>query len=278
LQDRYQLTDTKQDILSHKQRKDAIHILTLDPVLARDIYARIRSDARLKRVKLIRPPKMPIRETVNHIEDTAPDTVSSRLLIFDVRKLTLPKQHRCYNKIVGYNRRDFNQLCYTVLIGDGPLYLFQTGKSLDIFVSHLSAHRVDYHPAVFFYDPFLHYEPGEIPPPGIDEEFVLPDVLPQRLAPYFQEGQDLRVDSARRFFRATQKDEQIKAERLEILRRLYKKRIAEQFPHHQEQLQAWLSREGIGLASERLHLYPLFFEDWVYELLQKARTPEKRAK
>jgi len=25
------------------------------------------------------------------------------------------------------------------------------------------------------------------------------------------------------------------------------------------------------LASEKMHLYPFFFEDWVYELTQKAK-------
>jgi len=159
-----------------------------------------------------------MRQTINYIEKTASDTVFSRLLIFDVRKFTLPKLHRCYNKIVGYNRKDFNRLCYTVLIGDGPLNLFQAGKSLDVFVSHLAAHRVDYHPAVFFYDPFLHYEPNEVPPPGIGDEFLIPDKVPQRLVPYFQEGQDMQVGKARRFFRATRKDEQVKKERLKTLK------------------------------------------------------------
>lgn len=274
MQDKYHLTDNKQDILSHKQRIDSIHILTLDPTLARDLCARIHSDPRLKQVKLVVPPRAPMRLTIAHIEKTAPDTVSSRLLIFDVRKFTLPKLHQCYNKIVGYNRKDFNRLCYTILIGDGPLNLFQSGKSLDVFVSHLSAHRVDYHPAVFFYDPFLHYEPSEVPAPGIGDAFVLPDRVPQRLVPYFQAGQDMKVDKARRFFRATKKPSEVKSERLDILRGLYKKRIAEQFPHHQDQLQDWLSKEGIRLACERLHLYPLFFEDWVFDLLQKARKPE----
>lgn len=55
-----------------------------------------------------------------------------------------------------------------------------------------------------------------------------------------------------------------------MLKRLYKKRIAAQFPHHKDQLKAWLSKEGIRLTTEKMHLYPLFFEDWVYDLVRKA--------
>jgi hypothetical protein len=274
LEDKYHLTDSKRDILSHRKRRDAIHILTLDQTLATDIYARIHHDPRMKHVKVIPPKYTQMRETIAHIEKTACDTVSSRLLIFDVRKFTLPKLHQSYNKIVGYNRKDFNRLCYTILIGDGPINLFQAGKSLDIFVSHLSAHRVNYHPAVFFYDPFLHYERNEIQRPGIGDEFLLPDMIPRRLVPYFQKDQDMKVAKTRQFFRATRKDAQTKQERLEILRSLYKKRMLEQFPHHQDQMKAWMSKQGIRLACEKLHLYPLFFEDWVYDLLQKAREPD----
>lgn len=133
-------------------------------------------------------------------------------------------------------------------------------------------HRVDYHPAVYFYDPFLHYEHGEITPPVIGEEFVLPDKIPDRLTPFFQQGQDFKVDRVRRFFRATGKAEETREERLGILRGIYQKRISERFPHHQDQLQDWLSKDGIRVASEKLHLYPMFFEDWVYDLMCQAKT------
>ncbi len=45
----------------------------------------------------------------------------------------------------------------------------------------------------------------------------------------------------------------------------------EQFSQHQDQLQDWLSKEGIRVASEKLHLYPMFFEDWVYDLMRQAK-------
>ncbi len=267
--DNYNRQSPVEDILSHPARKNNVHILTLDGVLATDVYERICSDARTKDYRLIMPKAKTIRAAVAEIDGMARDTVSSRLLIIDVRKATLPKLQNAYNKVVGYNRRDLNKLCYTILIGDGPLNLFTAGKSIDVFVPHLSTHRVDYHPAVFFYDPFLHYQTDELHTPGVDDAFVLPDTLPARLAPYFT-SQGVKIHMVRRYFRAAGKPEQVKKERLQILTDLYEKRIAEQFPHHNDQLKAWLSKEGIRLASEKLHLYPLFFEDWVYELVEKA--------
>ena len=94
--------------------------------------------------------------------------------------------------------------------------------------------------------------------------------IPKRFDSYFNEDQDVRVGKIRRYFRAIGKPDQIREKRLRELIRLYKKRIAKQFPHHKDQLEAWLSREGVRLASEKLHLYPLFFEDWVFHLVQKA--------
>jgi hypothetical protein len=275
LNQRIHLIDEKHDVLSHSQRRDVIHIFTLDHILASDICERIFNDRRLKHCKLARSRERRIDSIIADIDRMARDTVFSRLLIFDVRRMTLPRLRTSYNRIVGYNRKDFNKRCYTILIGDGPGTLFQAGKSLGVFVSHLSAHRVDYHPAVYFYEPFLHYETGEIAPPCIGEEFLLPDKIPSRLTPFFRQEQNLSIDRIRQFFRATGKAKEIRKERLGILKSIYKKRISEQFPRHQDQLKNWLSKEGMRLACEKLHLYPMFFEDWVYDLIRKANKPNQ---
>jgi hypothetical protein len=269
LEDTYHLTDEQYDILSHRARGSRIHVLTADPVLATDVCERIRHDPRLKGCQLTAPREGRVRQAAEEIEGMAQDTVFSRLLVTDVRKLTLPMLRRAYNKIVGYNRRDLNRLCYIILIGDGPGDLFYEGKTLDVFVPYLAVHRVDFHPAAFFFDPFLHYEPDEIEHPGIDEEFVLPDKIPRRFVPYFKE-EDMTVAKARCYFRATDKDDELRKKRRRRLRSLYKKRTAEQFPNEKEHLRAWLSKKGLRLASEKMHLYPLFFEDWVYDLMHKA--------
>jgi hypothetical protein len=271
LDGRINIKDTERDILSHSERADWIHILSLDPILVTDVYERIHNDPRMRKYRLHRPRKTEIRDTVEEIEAMARDTVLSRLLVIDVRKEALPKLRTAYNKVVGYNRKDFNKSCFVILIGDGPWNLFWAGKTLDVFVPYLSSHRVDFHPAVFFYDPFLHYEKGEIERGAMDDKFVLPDKIPSRFVPYFKKDEGMRVDKIRRYFRAIDKPDDIRKKRLRRLRSLYKKRIAEQFPNHQDQLKAWLSKKGIRLASEKMHLYPLFFEDWVYKLTQRAK-------
>lgn len=269
-EEKYNLTDDKQDILSHPKRRGQIHVLTIDPVLASDVCERISADSRLQRYGLICPRARDIRSALEEIETTARETTDSQLLIFDVRRITLPRLRKYFNAIVGYNRRDFNQLCYSICIGDGPVNLFQNGHAVDLLVPYLASHRVDFHPAVFFYDPFLHYEPSELPTQALDDEFVIPDGLPRRLAPYFRS--DLtKVSPIRQFFRAVDKDDETRRRRRRILRHMYKKRLAEQFPGHADEFKDLLSRRGIQLASEKMNLYPLYFEDWVHHLMRQAR-------
>lgn len=267
---RYDIADDGLDILSHRDRGNRIHILTADPVLAADICERIHMDSRMKYYELIRPVKTEIREVVEEIDGMARETVASRLVIIDVRRITLTKLQWAFNKVVGYNRRDLNKLCYILLIGDGPWDLFHSGQGLDVFVILLAKHRRDFNPAAYFFDPLIHYEPGEIERAGIDEAFVIPSALPKRLAPHFRQGPEMDVEKIRRYLRATDKDEEVRKKRLRKFRSMYKKRIADQFPGRKQQLKPWLSKRGLRLASEKLNLYPLYFEEWVHDLMQKA--------
>ncbi len=276
--EREELVDEKHDILTHPGRRNVIYVLTLDPVLGIDITARIGTDDRLKGFQVVRPGAPTIRDAVETMERAAQDTTHARLLIFDVRRATLPKLRKVHRDIVGFNRKDFNKLCFSVLIGDGPPMLYQNGRGLDVFTIYLGAHRVDYHPAVFFYDPLLHYEPSEAQLGAIDEEFAIRDDVPQRLAPYFRKD-DMTVGAVRRYFRAVEKPEEIRHKRARTLRRLYRKQISQRLPGREEQIRAWMSRKGLQLATEKINLYPLHFEDWVYRLMHKAqRNAEPEAK
>ena len=265
------LVDDKQDILSHKGRRNRIHILSIDPVLTHDLYKRMRGDDRLKDYRIIRPRAKDIPGAREEIQSRAQETIAARLLILDVRRATLPMLRNAFRDITGFNRKDFNNLCYTILIGDGPPMLFQNGRGLDVFTIYLGDHRVDYHPAVFFFDPLLHYEPEEMELRAIDDEFELRSDVPRRLIPYFQNSDETTVRAVRRFFRAQDKDEAVRKKRLKTLRQLYKKRFLEQFPGKEAQLTDWVSREGLQLATEKINLYPLYFEDWVDTLMQKAQ-------
>ena len=271
-QTRYNITDISSDILSHPKRRNRVHILTLDHILAEDIYARIHDHPKMKNIQLIRPSRTDdIDAILTEIEAMAQDTVSSRLLIFDTRRVSMPKLQKAYNAIIGYNRRDLNKLCYTIVIGDGPPDLFMAGKTPDDFIPLLARNRIDFHPAVFFYDPFLHYEPDEIELTIIGEKFTLPDKIPKRLIPFFRQDQDIRVDKIRSYFRATGKDDEVRGTRLRRLRDLYIKSISEQFPGHTDRLKALLTKKGLQLASEKINLYPLYFEEWVYKLMRIAK-------
>jgi hypothetical protein len=145
----------------------------------------------------------------------------------------------------------------------------QAGKSLDCFVPHLAALRVDYTPVAFFYDPLIHYEYDESSYTGIDDTFTIPNQLPRRLVPYFKGAPILTTAAVRHFFRATGESKEVKEQRLQMLTNLYRKRLVKQFPTHKDQVMDLLSKEGVRLATEKLNFYPLFFEDWVHELMEK---------
>ncbi len=259
------------DVLSYQQREPRIHILTLDRVLGWDIYDRLKNDSKTRFYELVVPKQADWKNRLEEIEAIVDRTVYARMLIMDVRRATMPKIQQAYNKIAGYNRKDLNRFCFTVLIGDGPLNLFQPGKLLDVFVPYLARMRADYNPAVFFFDPFIHYEPEETDS-SMDEEFMLPSKPPQRLASYFPEA-GVTVDSVRRFFRANEQSEAVKKQRLKTLAALYLKRISAQFPQHKDLMHGLLSKNGAQLGSEKMNLYPVFFEEWVHELMQKATNP-----
>lgn len=263
-------------MLGRTRRKDRVSIFTLDRALATDIQERISCDPRMRDYTVVRPQSSGTTARIAEIESMARHTVFARLLILDVRSYTLGRLQQAYNKTVGYNRRDLNCSCHIMLIGDGPLNLFHAGKSLDVFLPHLASHRKDYHPAVFFYDPFLHYTHDERQAAGIDQSGGLPRAVPKRLAKGFKQDNPT-METVRRYFRAAsvapEKRQEAKEERQGMLVRLFKKRIAEEFPHHKERVESWLGREGYSLAGEalRLHIYPLFFEDWVFELIEKGK-------
>jgi hypothetical protein len=261
------------DVLSYQQREPRIHILTLDRVLGWDIYDRLHNDSKTRFYELVVPKQADWQHRLEEIEAIVDRTVYARMLIMDVRRATLHKIQQAYNKIVGYNRKDLNRFCFTVLVGDGPLNLFGAGKSPDVFVPYLANLRRDYNAAIFFFDPFIHYEPEETDS-SMDEDFMLPSKPPQRLASYFPEA-GVTVDSVRRFFRAAEQNEAVKKQRLKTLAALYLKRIGEQFPEHKDFLRGLLSKNGAQLGSEKMNLYPVFFEEWVHELMQKAANQPK---
>lgn len=264
-------------MLHYTDRKDRIHVLTMDRILAEDVCERIGDDRRMADVELCVPGDDVSEISVADVHEAARDTIASRVLILDVRLLTLPLLQEAYNRVSGFNRGDLNQLCYTLVIGDGPRKLFHPGTSVEVFASHLAKFRKDYGPACFFYDPFLHYTDDERRRFALGEANKLPEETPKRLISGFKDGEPL-VSEVRRYFRAASalpaKKDHVKARRQTKLVKIFKRRIAESFPADKQTLAAWLSTDGYSISGEplSLHVYPLYFEDWVWNLLEKARA------
>jgi len=263
-------------VINYTDRRDRVFIFSLDEALATDVYERLHYDPKFEDVELVLPGDGGTGLTVDNIAKAARDTISARVLILDVRSNTLTRLQPAYNSIIGFNRGDLNKRCFTVLIGDGPPKLFHAGTSVDVFGSHLARHRLDFDAALFFYDPFLHYARDERLSPGIDRDNTLLEDTPKRLAKGFKQENPL-VSDVRRHFRAAslppEKREMAKQNRQATLAKLYSKRIAEAFPHQKDDLAAWLTKEGYLVPGEALslHLYPLFFEEWVWDLLWKVK-------
>jgi len=263
-------------MLNRKDRKLNIHIITLDRILAMDVYERLVNFPGVKGANFILPRDDDEEITVDDIDRMALDTMTSRLLVIDVRSHTLPRLQQVYNKIVGYNRCDFNLYCNTMVIGDGPAGLFKPDTGAGVFVPLLAKLRIDYSAAVFFHDPLMDYSPAEKAGMGVDGDNSLPEIIPEHLKDGFK-GQEPTISQIRSYFRAeaTEKDQRAGKvkRRLTSLSRLYYRELGERFPEDADKLKAAMGRKGCKFTGEALSLnvYPFHFEQWAAKLLKKAK-------
>lgn len=266
-----------ESLLSHAGREASVHILSLDPLLVADVQERVHYDPRMRDIAIVTPPVDPERSIpLGDLEAIAKGTVTARVLVLDVRSQTLPRVQHAFNRVIGYNRLDLNETCFTLLIGDGPLNLFHPGTTLEVFAPLLVKLRLDYSPAAFFYDPFLHYAHAERQALKLRQRHVVSREVPARLAKAFR-GMDVDLSAIRQHFCAAavseKKKEKAKAKRLQKLKAFFERRIDKLFPDDKGEMKTWLSKAGHEIEGEtlRLHLYPLHFEDWVYDLLTVGR-------
>lgn len=262
-------------MLHHKNRKNRIHILTMDPSLLADIDERLADFHGLHAVERVVPGNG-AAISPDDILKLARDTTASRVLIMDVRSQTLPQLQRAYSDIVRFNRPDFNRYCNTVLVGDGPRnFLHPAGgkKKLPAFLADL---RIDYSPTAFFGDPFLYYTDDERQAMALERNF-LPQRISQRFDKYFKDDTPT-VDQLRRYFRAANKDGDEKKEaekhRRKVLKKLVAKIILDEFPEDAEPVRRALSKKGFAVPGEPLacNIYPFYFEQHVLEAFKKARA------
>ncbi len=264
-------------MLNHKDRNDQIHIISMDPLLVEDIYERLREFPGLEEVRLVKPGGNGSAIPADDILDMARDTLASRVLIIDIRSQTRSRLQRAYSDISRFNRPDFNNYCYSVLVGDGPVNAFQPDKGINAFPAYLADLRIDFSPAVFFGDPFLYYSFEEMQQLAVYEHTPFPERISQHFDKYFKEDRP-SVGLVRRFFRAADKqgDEKIKArdERLKTLKKLCMRMFQEGFPEDYEQMLEAISREGLAFPGEilRCNVYPFYFEEWVLDVFRKAQA------
>jgi len=259
-------------MLHYTERKNKIHILTLDRILAGDVYQRLIECPDINNVDIILPAVGKDIITPEDIQKVARDTTDSRIIIIDVRTQTKPKLQRAYSDIVRFNRPDLNHFCCTVLIGDGPASFLLESKGINAFQSYLADLRNDYSPAVFFGNPFLYYTHEELLDLAMYHNNALPDKIPQRLEKFFKPG--VPVKTVYDFFRASGETPDKKKKRLRKLKDIYMKIVTQDFPNDAQRLETALNKNGCEFPGETLKLntYPFYFEQWVADLLQKTQT------
>jgi len=263
-------------MLHYTDRTDKIFILTLDNVLAEDVYERLNDTPGLKNAELIVPSSGKSRIHIEDLDDLAVQTLQGRIIVMDMRSQTQARLQAIYNKVICYNRADLNHFCHTVLIGDGPLKLFHEGQSPDVFRPLLARMRTDCNAAMFFYDPLLHYEHEEKLRLGIAANNRLLQKIPSHLKSGFTGDDAVNVSQIRPYFRAASAKGPKKTEKIDRrqkkLAKLITKKIIE--PLGGNGLSNCLTKEGYAIEGEalKLNIYPFGFEQAAAELLEKARA------
>jgi len=264
-------------MLHHEDRASRIHIITMDQVLLEDIYERLRGHPGMESIELVKPRSHGLVIRPDDIREIARDTMTSRVLIIDVRTHTRPRLQPAHSEIVRFNRPDFDRYCYCVLVGDGPMNYFHSGKGLKAFPSYLAELRIDFSAAAFFGDPFLYYSMQEMKEMAMHDHSSLPERISKHFDKYFHGGAPA-VSQVRIFFRAAdalaEKRSSIRKEREQALKKLCVRMIVDVFPDQKEHILEAISREGLAVPGQALtcNVYPFYFEERVLELFKKAQA------
>jgi len=266
-------------MLHYTDRNDVVYVLTLDPVLGEDVYQRLSSEPRLKGTEIIVPGRDSGEYSPAEIDKITKDTMAGRVFVMDTRSQSQAKLQQVYNKIIGYNRADFNQFCYTVLIGDGPVEFFAENGSIESFSSHMARLRLDFNAARFFYDPLIHYDHHEKLGLAIDQGNSLLETIPGWLEKGFAvEGEDITVRQIRPYFRAEGKKGKVgrakKKKRQKKLTKIFSKLIRKKVKCPKEDIEQCIGKEGLLLQGQALPLnvYPFYFEKYVAKFMKKSKT------
>ncbi len=259
------------------KRENRICLLSMDHVLAEDIQTRISEDHRLSDTSVVVPQTSKGAITPDDVLQITKETVSARILILDVRSFTLPRLQEAYNRVSGYNRKDFNRTCYTIVIGDGIPEFPAPEIGVDSFRKAFAQFRIDYSPVAFYFDPFIHFR--RIERMGLYSERIQHcfEKIPSGMSRAFK-GPVENLSKVRAYFRASTPNVRgssaVKRAREGKLKKVMTKMIKQRFPSQKDDLVAAMSKDGCPIDGEllRLNIYPFFFEEWISDLLIKARA------
>ena len=258
-------------------REDKVFIFTLDHVLAADVRRRIADDPRMEFLKVLVPNDGEPGITVPHVHELLRETTSARVIILDVRSLTLPRLQEQYNRIAGYNRADLNERVFTLCIGDSPSHLLAEGANLDMLARMLAQMRQDYNPVMYYYDPFLDFHSSEMVGFGVDQRRDTPSNIPERYARAFAE-ESVSQAAISKYFRAEGASEEdkpaVKRRRQKKLHKMLRKQFIKDWPDEKHRIAQLFTPKGLTLPDETLAVgvYPMYFDERVYHLLEKSRS------
>lgn len=266
-------------MLHYRNRERNIQIITLDPVLASDVSDRIHSCPGLEQVKILLPGGNESELNIEDIQKKTHDTTNSSILIFDLCSWTRVRLQQAFSDIIRFNRPDFNENCYSIVIGDLPIEYIKDHKLHNIH-NYLSDIRIDFSPAALFITPFSLYSPQEKHLILTNPDNLFPETIPARFGKYFKEEKPT-VRRVLAYFRAAEvgDDKKLKAKekRQAVLKTLYTRMTEEDFPSLKELFLKGLTKEGYSVPGEllKVHLYPFFFEEYVSNLMRKVDSAQK---
>jgi hypothetical protein len=258
-------------LLTHTNRIDRICVLTLDRYLAGDVKERVSADSRMSSLEVLQPWRPGQSVQVQDVLRLAPLSTTCRLIVLDTRRRYLPRVQEAYNRVSCYNRQDFNRLCFSIIITDGPAGFPSADVGVGAFRAIIARARLDYSAAAVFFDPLIH-DPRLQYAGGIGDrsnELLVPepDLLPSTV---------WRLPDARSYLRGPRGERSLRQGQVMARWAQY---AFSRYPTWASSAEATMSADGAPVPGETLPLrtYPFHFEDFLNDCLNRTKSSPRIA-